>query len=65
MVLPPIGHPACVEELDTKIEAAHLAIFLHVSDQFILKAVRVIPLQRPPGCRGAGVAEYFTISIWP
>jgi hypothetical protein len=41
VMLAPVGHPADVEELNTKVERAHPGIFLHVSDEFVLKAVRV------------------------
>src|SRR6266542_3368093 len=45
-MLAPIGHPFGVEKLDSKVEAAHLAIFVDVPDQLVLQAVRVTPLQR-------------------
>ena len=47
MMFAPVGHSVRVEELNSKVEAAHLSVFLHVSDQFILKAVRITPLQGP------------------
>src|SRR5277367_403946 len=47
LMLAPIGHLGGVEELDSKVEATHLAIFLYVSDQLVLKTVWVTPLQSP------------------
>jgi hypothetical protein len=38
----PICHFAGVKELDSKFKPAHLAIFLEVTDQFVLQALRVI-----------------------
>jgi hypothetical protein len=45
--LAPIGHLVGVKELDPEVEAAHLAIFLEVPNQFVLQSLRVAPLQRP------------------
>jgi hypothetical protein len=45
--LAPIGHFVGVEELESKIKAAHLDIFFQVPDQLVLQGVRVTPLQRP------------------
>src|ERR1700736_5664143 len=47
LMLAPIGHPVGVDELDSKVEAAHLVIFLNVSGELVLKTVRVSSLQRP------------------
>jgi len=44
--LAPISHPVDVEELDPKVESAHLAVFPEVPDQFVLQALRITPLQR-------------------
>src|SRR5277367_4975818 len=46
MTLAPISHSVGVEQLDSKVEAAHLAVLLHVSDQFVLQTVWIISLQR-------------------
>src|SRR5260370_35293891 len=42
-----IGHPFRVQELNSEVETAHLCIFLYMSDEFVLEAVRVALLQRP------------------
>ena len=46
VMLAPIGHGVGVEELDSKVEAGHLAIFIEVPDQLVLQAFRVTSLQR-------------------
>jgi len=39
-----IGHPVNVEELDSEIECAHFAIFLHMANEFVLEAIGVLLL---------------------
>src|SRR6266850_235741 len=51
--LPPIGHSVGVEELDSKIKTAHLAIFLEVPDELVLQTLRVTLLQRTRRIVGA------------
>jgi hypothetical protein len=62
--LAPIGHPVGVEELESKVEAAHLAIFVEVPDQLALQ-VRVTLCRGRAGLSADGVAECFTTSIGP
>jgi hypothetical protein len=61
----PIGHGVNAEELLSKIQGAHLAIFLEVPGQLVLQGVRVTSLQRTRRIVWRRVAEYLTTSIAP
>jgi hypothetical protein len=47
--LSPIGHPVGIEELESKVEAAHLAIFVEAPDRLVPQGILVTPLQRMRG----------------
>ena len=46
VMLAPIGHLLRIQELDTEIEAADLAVLVHVTNEFVLQSFRVLLLQR-------------------
>ena len=48
LTLAPIGHPVSIEELHSKIESAHLAVFLEVPNQLVLQGVAYGPADHAP-----------------
>jgi hypothetical protein len=61
----PLGHPIGIEELHSKVEAAHRSIFLNVPEQFILGPFGLLVSKGSAGLSGKGAAEYLTTSFGP